>query len=281
MFHPRHRYVDGKRRTSQSRHSGLTLVELLMVSTVLVLIAGALAGLATVVQIGNDHNFGQSESMQHGRVALERIQRAINESTASEKFPGALVASEVLGGWTYPDTLVVWRPAGRTAVDPDGLPRVNELVVFCPDPSAPDQLMEVTKPNDSRTMPPLSDSASWQAEIASFKSSDATRRVQLTDLLRVAAATDSDDVALSQRGVVRFDLRLRPSEVEWAEFLAGDRTWSDLSWPQGIHGSRSGLRQTWCRIELQMRPSNRDDHSSDAAIPVFGSAAIYYTLNRP
>ncbi len=44
--------------------------------------------------------------------------------------------------------------------------------------------------------------------------------------------------------------------------------------------SQTGLRQSWCRIELQLRPSHVDDHTADPAIPFFGSGAVYYEMHK-
>ena len=74
---------------------------------------------------------------------------------------------------------------------------------------------------------------------------------------------------------------LRPSAAEWSQFEAGTRPWEDISWAQSVHGSRTGLRQTWCRIELQLRPSHLASDDADLAIPFFGSATAYYEMRKP
>ena len=100
------------------------LAELLIVSVVMVLLAGTLATLSMAVQLSNEQQQGTGLAMQHGRVALERIQRALSEATANEQFPGCVVFSEALGGWQYPDTLVVWHPQA-TATDSNGIENLN------------------------------------------------------------------------------------------------------------------------------------------------------------
>jgi hypothetical protein len=72
----------------------------------------------------------------------------------------------------------------------------------------------------------------------------------------------------------------RPSETDWTQYLAGSKTWESLSFVQGIRGSVSGLRQSWCRFELQLCPYGTDDHSRDLAIPFFGSGAVLYELHK-
>jgi hypothetical protein len=175
----------------------------------------------------------------------------------------------------------VWHPDGAAA-NPDGLPLFSELTVICPDPTHPWRLLEIRTPADNRTTPPLSETATWQAELATLRRNMSAERVQLTDLLRVGAVTSggtADDV----RGAVFFHVRLLPSLTQWEQFQAGNVDWEDLAWAQSVSGSRAGLRQSWCAIELQLLPRNGDDHydpTGERVIPFFGSAAIYYELRR-
>lgn len=259
------------------RRGGLTLIELMMVTTILVMMAGAMAALASAVQSGSDFNHDNSVVTQYGRVALERIERAISSATASDKFPGCFVYSEQLGGWSYPDTLIVWYPE-TPAVDPDGGPMIDELVVFCPNPRAASELLEIRLADATDPAPALDDTDGWQALMAEFKLGNSAHRVRLADVLRTAAPVEGD--AFPQRGVVRFDVKLRPSAAEWREFKLGTRDWDDLSWVQGIHGSGTGLRQVWCRIELQLQAPRFTDAGADATTPFFGSGTLYHELHR-
>ena len=245
----------------------------------MVLLAGTLATLAIAVQVSNEHHQGNGLAMQHGRVALERIQRSINEATANEQFPGFAVFSESLSGWSYPDTLVVWLPE-TTPFDPDGLPRMNELVVFCTNVSAPDELLEIRVPSDSRPAPPLSSPGQWALELSALKTDPGADRAVLTDLIRTATATDGGGNSLGTRGCIRFDSRLRPSATQWSQYQGGSRAWEDLAWVQNIYGANTGLRQAWCRIELQLRAADIENHDVRSAIPFFGSASVYYELHR-
>ena len=280
-----------------------------MVTTILVMIAGAMAALASVVQSSSEFSYAIATVTQHGRVALERIERAISSATASEEFPGCLVYSEQIDEWIYPDTLIVWYPETAPA-DPSGFPMIDELVVFCPNPNSPSELLEIRFRDGVGAAPAVDDTAGWQMLMAEFKFGDTATRVPLTDLLRVATPDVND--TLPKRGVVRFDVRLRPSASEWNEFQLGTRQWNELSWAQGIHGSGTGLRQTWCRIELQLQmeqftqtsysnggeskdPQKEDPQKEDpmkkaephdtrdaeTTIPFFGSASVYHELHRP
>jgi prepilin-type N-terminal cleavage/methylation domain-containing protein len=264
------------RRTERRGRRGLSLIELLIASSIMLLIAGALGMLAMTAQMSAEYGHGHSHATQHARVALERIERTLAGATASEQFPGFAAFNESVGGWDFPDTLVVWHPEGA-AVDPEGLPRFDELVIFCPDPAAPNRLLEITLPDDTRTAYAADDTSSWQTALAAIKAANDGERVELTDLLRTADPGDGD-----LRGAVRFVVTVRPSQAEWADYEGGTIAWDDINWVQDIHGSQAGLRQAWCRLELQLLPEGIDGKapSDELALPFFGSAAVYCELER-
>ena len=265
----------------RSRH-GLTLVELLLSLAILVMIAGALAGLAKAVQMNSDYGEGQATATQHARVALERIERSVSEAVASESFPGLLVVDSYAGASRFPDTLIVWHPAaGTTAVDPQGLPRFHELVLYYPNPQQANQLLEVTLPGDSRVAPSADDPSAWSAAVASIKSAQGVQTVVLTDMLRTASASRGNSTA--SRGAVRFESRLRPSADEWKQYRDGAIPWKKLPWVQGIGGWQTGLRQAWVRMELQLTPAGSTGAGGASVQPAatfFGSATVYYEMHR-
>lgn len=277
------RRVSLKQRTTASgarrRRDGFTLAELLSVTVVMSLVAATMAALSSAVQISADHQYGQGLAMQHGRVAIERIERTVRGATANEQFPGFLVVSYSLGGYAYPDSLVVWSPEGDPA-DADGMPRMEELVVFRPDSSDPTKLMELRSVGDTRSAPVPSAISAWQSELEAIQYNTQATRAVLTDLMRVATATNSSGSLLGKRGCVRFEVRLGPSDAEWAEYKAGTRAWENLSWAQDLYGSTNGTRQAWCRVELQLRPGDVDSNEVEVAIPFFGSGALYYQLEK-
>jgi prepilin-type N-terminal cleavage/methylation domain-containing protein len=269
------------RRVSQ-RH-GLTLVELMLVSAVMAIVATTMAALATTVQVTSEQQAGRGTAFQHGQVAIERIERAILGATANDQFPGFTIISKSISGAAFPDTLVVWYPTG-SAADPTGLPRVNELVVFTPSGGDPSQLIEIRSPGDARIVPPLANSSAWRTLIESLKmsampdmNSDAA---VLTDLIRTAAVTNGDGVSLARRACIRFEQVLRPSAIDWASYQAGSSSWESLPWAQSIYGTTVGQRQALCRIELQLRPDDIESNDRQIAIPFLGSGAIYYQLER-
>jgi prepilin-type N-terminal cleavage/methylation domain-containing protein len=256
---------------------GLTLVELLIAISILSMAAVALGMLARATQISAAYVDGHSTAAQHARVSTERILRAVQTSTANERFPGAVLFAETVGGVRFPDTLVVWKPeAGTSAADPAGLPRFCELVVFCPNPSMPNELLEITSRSDLRTVPEPTNPSQWASELSAMKLGNDGRKIVLTDLLRTATASTG---SLS-RGCARFETILRPSAAELASFRAGTTAWNALSWPQHWFGETTGMRQTWVRWELQLMPNSRAGGaaSDSLAIPFPGSSARYYDI---
>lgn len=275
------------RRPAPGGWRGLTLLELLLAISIMVIIAGALGALAKTVELSSEYGEGHGEVTQHARVVLERMTRTVNEAAANERFSGFLVVPQRVGMWPFPDTLVVWHPP-RIATNPKGLPRnpeglpcYDELVIYCPDPASPNQFLEITLPNDTRTVPAAHDEAAWASELALIKTSTTACKVVLTGLLRTGLLPEARPAL--RLGMVRFASRLRPSQEQWDKYQQGDLTWDQLPWAQGMYGSRTGLRQAWLRIELQMMPGETaaaNDPGGQQAIPFFGSAAVYYHLQK-
>src|SRR5262245_66319776 len=108
---------------------GLTLAELLVAATIMLLIAAAVGTLASAVKSTNDYCHGYTTSAQHARVALSRIERAVTNAYANEQFPGCLIVAEQAGSQTLPHTLVVWYPTAGTVANSAGLPLIREIVV--------------------------------------------------------------------------------------------------------------------------------------------------------
>jgi hypothetical protein len=211
---------------------------------------------------------------------MQRIATTVRGATTSDAFPGFLVIEQSVDGWMFPDILVVWHPEGAPA-DPEGLPRVNELRVYCPNPNAPNELLEVTFPADSRVVPSPSDTVAWRIEAAAMKATEDGVRTVLTDMLRTAQV---NNLAASQRGVIRFQVRYRPSADEMAKCEDGVAgfEWYKLAWPQGIYTFSVGMRQAWLQMELQLVPQSTSigAHSSDeTAIPFLGSASRFFEVH--
>ena len=201
---------------------------------------------------------------------------AETKAHASPDFPGFWTVASSAGSYTFPDALVVWTSSSPQSVD--GPPRMQELTVFTFDPDAPNRLLEITSPGDTRAAPATTATATWLAEIAAMLKSNTAQQVQLTDLLRVA---DCSDVGAGERGVVRFQTRLHPTSAEWANYKGGSATWKSMTWPLGRAGSTFGVRQCWCATELQLVPRDLPSQGDEAAAHAhafFGSAALSTVL---
>lgn len=258
------------------------MIEMLISISLISMLMVSLAGMASTVQHADEYQRGHGEAAQHARVAVHRIGNTVRRAVANEEFPGLWVVEKSLVGWTFPDVLVVWRPPGA-ALDPDGTPRVNELVVYCPNPGAPNELWELTDPSNSSTVPPITDSAAWLTTIDTMRQSVSSEKVVLTDMLRVATVPEIGSTDDAKRGCVRFVMRLRPSAAQWQQFQSNSLAWEDLDWVQSIYGSTTGLRQTWVRFELQITPGRQfvmNSAEAMPAVPFFGSAAVYYQMDR-
>jgi hypothetical protein len=263
------------------------MAEMLMAMSIMAIIGGAVAVLSSAVQTSNGYSQGVTQVTQHGRVAAERIVRAVSTAAATEDHPGCVVIDTYVGTDRFPDTLVVWRPRGAP-VNPQGPPLVRELVIYCVDPADPRQFVEITAPLDSRPAPFTDlNTSTGRAMIEGIKTSTSSTKVVLTGLLRVSRSATylsgipSDPSAL--RGCVRFQRRLLPSASQWASFRSGSIAWDGLDWPQGIYGSQTGLRQAWLTIELQLMPQATPPGTASAgedALPWFGSAALFYELRK-
>ncbi len=269
--------------SSRVRRVGLTLLELLIASAIMAIMAGVLGALALSVQMQSEHSQGHGEAVQHARVVIDRLQRLLNEATANDQFPGYYVQTDVVGAHSFPETIAIWHPA-TTAANPSGLPRWNEIVVICPDRTSPNILVELTDPTNTNTVPAITDTSAWRTALLAMKQSNSVEKIELTPLLRVASVTSNlGQTSTQTRGAVRFNLRLRPDDAQWTAYKAGTLHWDELPWVQGIYGTKSGLRQSWCRIELQLVPgldASIEDPTGQNALTFFGSAAVYYEMHQ-
>jgi hypothetical protein len=251
--------------------------------TILAMVAVVLGTLSNGVQRSYEYTDGFGMATQHGRVVCDRIIRTLQESYANEKFPGFIVVPEQQGTWRFPENLAVWHPAGTPAAPAD-LPRFNEVIVYCTASNSPNNLIELTVPTDTRTVPSPNATEQWLNEIRTMKVSANSKIVTLTTLLRACAVPAQ---ANSVRGAVRFETRLRPDDTQWQAYKSSPQTWAhctSLPWVQGLYGTQGGLRQSWVRFELQIMPGltwTANDPRAQRAVPFFGSAAVYFQLKKP
>ena len=265
------------------RRRGLTLTELLVASTIMIMIAGAMSMLAMTVHSSNDHCQGQTIAAQHGRVVLQHIARAVAGATANEHFPGAIVVEERIGSLRLPQTLVIWLPESAPAgIEAEKPPWVADLVLFTTDPAQPNVLLEISDAGNSERVP-LDPSASyWQTLVATLRTKQSAKRIVLTDRLRTGAVATPDpgNPAASLRGCLRFVQLMTPDEDEWEEYRDNELDWDELSWPLDAYGSQSGTRRVVIQTEVQLSPSDEDEEIVLPAVPFFGSAAVVYHLER-
>ncbi|HZZ29280.1 MAG TPA: prepilin-type N-terminal cleavage/methylation domain-containing protein [Pirellulales bacterium] len=256
---------------------GLTLVELMISIMILSVTVVALVMMFRAVEISSEYSQGYGTATQHARVTLDRLDRAINQAYANVSYCGAWIVSTTIGSYTFPDTLVVWRPASGTPANSSGAPLASELDIFCPDPAAANQLVEITVPNDTSTMPSPSNAATFKSYISGLKTESGVNKVQLTNLLHTTAVTGSSQTF----GAVRFVVQLSPSDASYSSYQSGSTTFQNLPWAQSMCSPSTGLRQVWVRTELQLIPYGQwlvTNAVAEQAVPFFGSCAYYYEM---
>jgi prepilin-type N-terminal cleavage/methylation domain-containing protein len=276
MRHPTGIYCCYKRSHEISFSRGLTLVELLISIMILSVIVVSLGMMFRAVEISSEYNQGYGTATQHARVTLDRLDRAINQAYANTSYCGAWVTQNTVGSYTFPDTLVVWRPNG-TPVNPSGPPLASELDIFCPDPAAANQLVEITVPSDTSTMPSPVSTATFKSYIDGLKSESGVNKVQLTNLLHTVPVTGSSQTFAA----VRFVVQLSPSDASYSSYQSGGSTFQNLPWAQSVCSPNTGLRQVWVRTELQLMPGGTwvaTNAAAEQAVPYFGSSAYYYEM---
>ena len=257
---------------------GMTLLELLIAMSIMLMVVGTLAGIARAVQLGFEYNQGHGNATQHARVTIERITGKVREATATKSFPGFVVLDEQIDTWRFPDTLVVWFTDGPPLND-DGTPRLkprlNELVIYCPHPKSPGTLVEISTDSIDLLQ---EDDVACASQIEAIKASDSSRVTTLTDLVRISEIDESNDPQI--RAAVRFASVLRPSESDWDDWENDDIAWEKLPW---AFGPQTGLRHARLRIEIQLMTGEAPAAEATdrrQAIPFFGSAAIYYPMRK-
>jgi len=258
---------------------GMTVIELLFAVMIMAMVAVALQAMVSSVQLANDYSQGYGTATQHARATLDRIQSAVHQAYGNGVYPGVWVTADTDGQWTYPNTLIVWQPSG-TPANPSGPPLVQELVIFCPDPNAPNDLVQLTVPGNTTSVP-TTNTASFTTLIDGLKTNSSANKVVLTNLLNVVTITDSASPGTTARPAVRFVVTLSPSAASWSAYLAGTTPWNGLVWPQGICSSAEGRRQVWVRYEIQLVPGvtwSGENSAAATPAPFFGSACFNYPL---
>ncbi|GAB6165848.1 hypothetical protein JCM19992_18480 [Thermostilla marina] len=248
------------------RRRGLTLIELLIAISLMLLIVTALAAL----QSSSVEVYGQASArrtlIEDGQRLVERIRRTVEHAQANENYAGAWVVSESVAEDLFPVALVVWAP-DTGASNPAGTPLVKELVVFAPDPENPTLFCEYRLPGSSANAPAIGDQTAWRAVVNAIRSSPNVEKIVLSRHVRWVT------VGGHRRPAVRFAVRVTPDDAEWDDEVG--TAWNELPWPQGNFTPEIGVRQVWVKSEFQLAA---DTGSKIEHLTVFGSAALYYPL---
>jgi prepilin-type N-terminal cleavage/methylation domain-containing protein len=248
---------------------GLTLVELLVSITIMSMIALVLATLSTAVNQSYDTATNLNRMTQHGRSAIRRIEKAINSAHASPQFPGLMVHMHVFSTESLPETLIVWAPDG-VPNNPDGLPLVQEIIIFRPNPSNPRELLQMTRESDTSEVPALGDTSAWETLLSEFEND--SKSIKLTKYLHTFSPNSSTTL-----GRVRFNLRLRPNQAQIDTHYGGGANWEDIYWPQNLFTATTGTRQHECLIEIRLRD---DAPASQDPMTFWGCSSVLFTVNK-
>jgi hypothetical protein len=215
---------------------------------------------------------------------------------------GAVVVSRPVGSSSLPDALVLWAGGRSGGMAANGvqtrLPVVSELLIYTWNAGTPSQLIEAAFPGQTAAFDFAASDLSTQ--VTNLLASNTAELIPLCEQLRVSslstssAATSlltplilpttptssspsSSTASAMSVGNVRFTLTQTPSDSDLATVTPQTTAWTQLNWPQGSFGNRSGMRQANLQIELQVEPDGIVRTSDTvSAIPFFGSASVRY-----
>lgn len=288
---------------SASRACGFALAELLVALTITSMLSVVLGGLIMAVQTARQHTEGVEEATMQAEAALSRMKLMVSEAGVYDVDgePTTLGVKVVAHDWyglDFRDVLVVWsggQDGGQAAAGLQRrLPRIQELVVYAPDPDNVRRFVEFSFPESDADFSATIDfrAADFNDEILALIESADVRKTVLCDRLRRAELPGSDSTGPVTLGGVRFELRQTPADEELAAVAAiGDedeqqQVWNALQWAQGIAAGeqdQQGLRQATLRFELQISQRGvptGDFDLPEQFIPFFGSASYRYVY-RP
>lgn len=274
---------------NSSRRAGLTLVELLMAVSVTSVLSIVLGGLMLAVRTAHEHSTGLETSTTQATAASDRIRYMVAEAGVYQ-LPGepttaglAVVHHRTSAG-DLPDVLVVWSGGRSGGMAGQGvlarLPRVEELVIYCPDPQDAAGLVEITVPGDSSDVDFRS--AGFAKTILSLIASAQVETVLICDRIRPTALGAFGGFPAEEVGNVRFTLEWTPDEAEIDSTAPGSAEWYALPWAQGIVAGDSGLRQANVCMEFQVESrayEARPTGTNWAAVPYFASASHRYVYS--
>ncbi len=294
---------------------GMTLAELLISMTILSMMSVVLAGMSNAVNSAWSYTKGIEETDLQAQAALERIgfmvtQTGVYKVAGQPTRLGMVVVTRPVGAQQLPDVLVLWTGGRSGGMSANGvqtrLPVAGELLIYTWNASAPNQLIEVAFPGQTTAFDFTATDLTTQ--VANLLASTSAEIIPLCERLRVSsvsntgtsASTPSPPVASPSIygpsmptslpsspssssgttfdvGNVRFTLTRTPNDSDLAAATPQTTAWTQLNWPQGKFGSRSGMRQANLQLELQVEPDGIVRASDTiSAIPFFGSASVRY-----
>ncbi len=269
-------------RAAMPSRAGLSLIELMLAVSTMLMIVVALTTMAHGVHAGAEYSNGYGTATQHARVTLDRVSSAVSKTYSCENYPGAWVFADTAGSYTFPDTLVIWWPT-TTPANSAGPPLMNELLVFCQDPSDTGTLAEIRCPTDGTPWSAYTNASAMKLQIDKFKTSVGAQKTVVTDLMRVVTLGGLPAGSRTTRPGLRFEVQMTPTLAEMSAYRAGSKTWKSLLWPQGMYGSKTGMRQVSVRTEIQLMPGrvwSANSPGSKTAIPYLGSTAFTTKLTQ-
>lgn len=284
IYHSPKRSQIGNRTVPRRESRGFTLLELILALSITALVVVSLSGLLLAVQNAwtvskNYHDVGL-----HGRAILDRINWMVAQAGTYRINGGPVrlglsVISRSVDGVALPETLVVWSGGRSGGIQEKrqpaiSLPKVNELIIYTPDPSTPNNLVEIQIASNSSTIDfaDVNFATTIQSLIAGSASGD---QLKLTDRLRTCRITEFGSLL----GNLRFELLQVPSDEQVTTTTIGSDQWYALPWAQGMGFSRGGLRTAAVRLEIQLETVQGSvfvGASSPTTIPILGSASLRY-----
>ena len=303
-------------RKSESRR-GMTLAELLISMTILSMMSVVLAGMSNAVNSAWLYTKGVEDSDLQARAAVERIEYMISQTgvydlAGQPTRVGMTVVSRPVGKSQVPDVLVLWTGGRSGGMSASGvlnrLPTVGELLIYTWDANSPSQLIEVAFPGQTASFDFAASDLATTVE--NLLTSQTAEKIPLCDRLRLSSLSTSSSAAsapveppasgmgsmygmslpsassssstatastMQSIGNARFTLTLTPTDSELSSVSPQTTAWTQLNWPQGNYGNRSGMRQATLQLELQVEPDGIVRASDTvSSIPFFGSASLRY-----
>lgn len=258
----------------------MTLVELSVAVAVMSLVTVVLGGLISAVRTTREHVTGVQDATAQGTFVVERIRRAVARSGVYRIGTNPTVAG-VAVVWTTgsptdrPETLVVWtggRDGSLASQSPlSRLPKANELLIYTPDPTAPQRLLEVVVPTATDDVD--FSASGFATRVGQLVASASAEKVVICDRVRLGSTGSGTAAAL------RFEVEATPASDLLSSVATNTSTWTSLPWAGGACSATSGVRQVAVRIELQV--ATLAGTSTDRpSLPIFGSAARRYVFQK-